>query len=215
MPTDPPHPDIAAAMTVLLARRRADLDSGAVAVGWKVGMNAPSAQDRFGLDGPIVGYLTDATELPPGRPVPITGWRQPMLEVEVAIRIGPGGSVASLAPALEFVDIDLPFDRIEPILEGNIFHRGVLFGTDSPSGEVTDLTVTVTRAGEEVGRGRLTEDPVRSVAVVRAFLGAHGTDVAPGERIIAGTLTPALPIAPGDHVDVSYGAIGSFSVDFT
>ena len=40
--------------------------------------------------------------------------------------------MAGLAPALELVDLDLPFDDLEPILAGNIFQRGVVFGDEVP-----------------------------------------------------------------------------------
>jgi 2-keto-4-pentenoate hydratase len=215
MSAQPPSPDVAGAMRIQLARRHTELAAGATALGWKVGFNTPAIQGHFGLHTPVVGYLTDATALEPGQPVAIDGWHQPMLEVELAIRIGNGGSISAIAPALELVDIDLPFDRIEPILEGNIFHRGVLFGTDVADADVHDLKVVVTREGNEVASGALTEDPAASVEMVRSFLGSHGADLSPGDRIIAGSLTPPLPVAPGDHVDVSYGSFGSFSVDFS
>jgi 2-keto-4-pentenoate hydratase len=202
-------------MRTLLARRRAELAAGATAVGWKVGMNAPALQEHFGLGGPIAGYLTDATELVPGQPVAIDAWAQPMLEVELAIRIGPGGAVAALAPALEVVDLDLAFDRIEPILAGNIFHRGVMFGADMARADVRALPVVVTRRGEEVARGSVTEDPGTSVAMVKSFLLVHGAELLPGQRIIAGSLTPPLAVAPGDHLHVSYGTLGSLSILFT
>jgi 2-keto-4-pentenoate hydratase len=202
-------------MRTLLARRHAELAAGATALGWKVGINAPALQEHFGLRGPIVGYLTDATELTQGQPVAVDGWRQPMLEVELAIRIGRHGGVAAVAPALELVDLDLAFDRIEPILAGNIFHRGVLFGADLARPHLQDLEVLVTRAGEEVARGGPIEDPEASVDVVGSFLRAHGAALAPGDRIIAGSLTPPLAVAPGDHLDVSYGPLGSLGVSFS
>jgi 2-keto-4-pentenoate hydratase len=211
----PAPADVAGAMRTLLARRAAALAGGAVALGWKVGINAPALQEHFGLTGPIVGYLTDATELAVGQPVAVDGWRQPMLEVELAIRVGPGGGIAALAPALEMVDLDLPFDRIEPILAANIFHRGVLFGADVVGASVDELTVVVTRAGEELARGGVTEDPEVSVAAVRSFLETHGAVLRPGERIIAGSLFAPLAVAPGDHLEVSYGSFGSFNVEFS
>ncbi|MGP0031918.1 MAG: hypothetical protein ACLPVF_15605 [Acidimicrobiales bacterium] len=214
MSVEHPVADVAGAMRTLMARRRAELRSGAAAVGWKVGLNAPALQAHLGLSGPVVGYLTDATALAPGRPAAIEGWRQPMLEVEVAVRIGGGGEVAALAPALELVDLDLPFDRIEPILAANVFHRGVLFGNDVVGADPADLQAVVTRAGHEVGRGRLTEDPEDTVAWVGAFLHAHGAALCPGERIIAGSLIAPLPVAPGDDVEVSFGALGALSLSF-
>ena len=210
-------------MRTLLARRDTELRDGATALGWKVGLNAPALQEHFGLSGPIVGYLTDATLLEPGRPVDLEGWQQPMLEVELAIRMGEGGEIAAVGPALELVDLDVPFDRMEPILAGNVFHRGVLFGPewDGVGGAAgvggADLAVAavVTRAGVPVAEGRLTEQPEVTVAWVTRFLAAHGAALRPGERIIAGSLTPALPVAPGEVIDASFGPMGSLGLAFS
>ena len=46
--------------------------------------------------------------------------------------MGDDGTVAGLAPALELVDLDTSFDDIEPVLAGNICHRGVIFGDEVP-----------------------------------------------------------------------------------
>ncbi len=214
MTVDPPPADVTGAMRTLLARRDAELRAGATALGWKVGFNAPALQEHFGLSGPVVGYLTDATAVEPRRPVDLAGWSQPMLEVELAIRMGEGGAIAAVAPALELVDLDLPFDRLEPILAGNVFHRGVFFGADVPGADVTDLAVAVTRAGAVVADGRLAERPEVTVAWVTRFLAAHGAALGPGEQIIAGSITPALPVAPGEVVDASFGSLGSLRLAF-
>ena len=109
----------------------------------------------------------------------VTGWTAPALEVEVAVRVGDGAEVAGLAPALELVDIDLPFDDLEPILAGNVCHRGVVFGDEVPGVDPWAIGVAVTKAGVVVAEGRLTEDP-RTAAVVRSFLAGHGAALEPG-----------------------------------
>ena len=69
-----------------------------------------------------------------GATVSLAGWGAPAVEVEVAVRVGADGAVAGLAPALELVDLDISFDDIEPVLAGNICHRGVIFGDEVPGG---------------------------------------------------------------------------------
>jgi 2-keto-4-pentenoate hydratase len=202
-------------MKALLSRRADELAAGAHAVGWKIGINVPALQEHFGLDGPVVGYLTDRTVSGPGTPVEISGWQRPALEVEVAVRIGADGGVAALAPALELVDLNLPFDRIEPILEENIFHRGVIFGPEVVGADVGDLVVSVDAGTERVADGHLDELPKVTVAVVRNFLQQHGATLAPGERIIAGSMITPLAVAPGDRLTVSFGPLGTMEVSFT
>jgi 2-keto-4-pentenoate hydratase len=150
-----------------------------------------------------------------GRPIDLTGWQAPALEVEVAVRVGDDGGVAGLAPALELVDLDLPFDRLEPILAGNVFHRGVVFGPEVEGADLSQLAVDVVKDGTSVADGRLLERPEVTVEVVRQFLENHGARLQPGERIIAGSLIAPLALAPGDQLHVSYGTFGAIDVGFS
>jgi 2-keto-4-pentenoate hydratase len=205
---------VEAGMRALLARRSAELEQGAAPVGWKIGFNTPAIQAHFGISGAVVGYLTDTTVIDAGDPIDLSGWQRPALEVEVAIRVGDNGGVGALGPALELVDLDLPFDRLEPILAGNVFHRGVVFGPESVAPDLHELAVAVVKDGEQVADGLLRERPEATIGVVRAFLGAHGARLRPGERIIAGSLIAPMDIAPGDRLDVSFGVLGSLSIAF-
>jgi 2-keto-4-pentenoate hydratase len=210
------HPPVGveAGMRALLARRSAELEGGATAVGWKIGFNTPAIQAHFGISGAVVGYLTDTTVMDAGAPIDLSGWQRPALEVEVAIRVGDNGGVGALGPALELVDLNLPFDRLEPILAGNVFHRGVVFGPESEGADLRELAVDVVKDGDPVAGGHLRERPDATIGVVRTFLDAHGARVRPGERIIAGSLIAPMDIAAGDHLDVSFGVLGSLSVVF-
>jgi 2-keto-4-pentenoate hydratase len=205
---------VARGMRTLLERRAEDIAGGASAIGWKIGMNGLAIQEHFGLDGPVVGYMTDASMLVggPDAPISLSGWQGPALEVEVAIRVGPD---AALAPALELVDLNLPFDDIEPILAANVFHRGVIFGPDLTGLDVTDLRVAVTSAGVQVAEGRLTESPEVTIAAVRTFLERHGAHLAAGDRIIAGSMIAPLSISPGDELMVDFGPLGALEVRFS
>jgi 2-keto-4-pentenoate hydratase len=199
-------------MRALLARRDAELGAGgAEPVGWKVGFNLPAVWAALGIDAPVAGYLTSATVVEPGATVAVGGWVQATLEPEIAITVGAGGSVAALAPAIELVDVDLPFEDVEAILARNIFHRAVAFGPETGPG-VDGFACRVTRNGEEVRAADKTEDPAETVTRVSAFLAAHGAELRQGDRIIAGTLTPPLPVGPGDEVEVDLGALGRVSL---
>ena len=201
-------------MRALLERRDAELDGGAALVGWKIGFNSPAIQQHFGLTEAVVGYLVDTGVRPDGATVPVGGWSAPAVEVEVAIRVGRRGEVAGLAPALELVDLDLPFDDLEPILAGNVFQRGVVFGAEVPGVDPWAVRVTVTKNGDVVAQGRVTEDPAITTVFVGSFLAAHGAALEPGQRIIAGSMVVPIPVAPGDALDVSFGPLGELGVAF-
>jgi len=202
-------------MDALLRRREADVAAGASPIGWKIGFNTPAIQQHFGLAEPVVGYLTDTRVVGAGATVPIAGWAAPAVEVEMAVRVGDDGGVGGLAPALELVDLGEPFDDIEPVLAGNICHRAVIFGDEGPGADPWSMVVAVTKADVPVAEGRLTEDPATTVAFVSSFLAAHGASLQPGDRIIAGSLVPPVPIAPGDELQVTFGPFGVLRVAFS
>ena len=197
-----------------LARRATALAAGATPVGWKIGFNTPAIQAHFGLTDAVVGFMVDTGVSPDGATVSLAGWAAPAVEVEVAVRVGADGEVAGLAPALELVDLDISFDDIEPVLAGNICHRGVIFGHEVPGVDPWAMVATVTKAGEKVAEGRLTEDPATTASFVRSYLAAHGAELADGDRIIAGSVVAPIAVAPGDELSVSFGALGHLSVRF-
>ena len=57
------------------------------------------------------------------------------------------------------------------------------------------IRATVTKNGEVAAEGRIAEEPAATAAVVRSFLGDHGAALAPGDRIIAGSMV--APVAVG------------------
>ena len=201
-------------MRALLARRDAALAAGAAPMGWKIGFNTPAIQQHFGLTDAVVGFLLDTGVWPDGATVSLAGWGAPALEVEVAVRVGDDGEVAGLAPALELVDLAEPFDDIEPVLAGNICHRGVIFGAEVPGVDPWTMVATVTRAGDVIAEGRLVEDPATTVTFVRSFLAANGATLEAGDRIIAGSVVAPVALAPGDELSVAFGPLGRLSVAF-
>ena len=203
---------VAAGMRALLARRQDGLEAGAQPLGWKIGLNVPAVQEALGIAEPVVGFMTSGSLVDAGDTIEIRDWKAPMLEPEVAIRVGGGGTIAALAPAIELVDVDLPFEDIEAILAGNIFHRHVVLGEEiadvEPAGECR-----VVVDGEEVAATSVECDAEGTVAHVAEFLERHGARLAAGEVIIAGSLTTPLPVKPGARIEVEVGELGSVAVD--
>ena len=213
-----PGPDASAAvsrgMETLLDRRADDLAGGAVGIGWKIGFDTPAIQEHFGLREAVVGYLTDTRAVEPGGTVSLAGWVAPAVEVELAVRIGDDGDIAGVGPALELVDLDISFEDIEPVLAGNVCHRGVVFGPEVQDADPMKMAATVAKNAVIVAEGELTKDPAITVAFVRSFLAAHGSALDPGQRIICGSVVPPVAVAPGDTLDVSFGPLGALRVSF-
>ncbi len=208
------HRAVERGMRALLARRDAELAGGAAAVGWKIGFNTPAIQAHFGLSDPVVGYLTDTGVTPDGSTVTLEGWTAPAVEVELALRVGEDGGVAGIGPALELVDLDMPVADIEPVLATNVCQRGVVFGDEVPGLDPWSVAVAVTKDGALVAEGHPEEDPAETVGFVHRFLSDHGAALAPGDRIIAGSMVAPIAVAPGDELRVEFGPLGVLSVRF-
>ncbi len=205
-------------MQALLARRARQLAGGAEPLGWKIGFNTPAIQEHFGLIQPVVGYLTDSGLVFDGATVSLNGWAAPAVEVEIAIRVGADLGVAGLAPALELVDLGVPFDDIEVVLADNICQRGVMFGAEVPGIDPWSVVAKVTKshATDEVmvGEGGISEDPEATIAFVRSYLAVHGAELAAGDRIIAGSMVAPVAATPGDTLSVVFGPLGALRVSF-
>jgi 2-keto-4-pentenoate hydratase len=195
----------------MLDLRRQLLDEGAKPLGWKLGFGAPAAMEKLGLDRPLVGFLTDRTLLPDGATAHVGDWVKPMFEAEVAVRVGADGRIDGYAVAIELADLDPPPEDAGAIVAGNIFHRHVLLGAFRDP--VEQLTATLTRDGEELGRtdtpDALTGEYARLVEVVREVA---GDELRAGDVIITGSIFPPVEVHPGDTLTAEVTPLGSLTV---
>jgi len=211
-------PRVQAGMATLLESRRRLLDDGARPIGWKLAFGTEAAMSTLGLNGPLVGFLTDRTLVASGGEVPIAGWKAPKLEPEIAIHLGPGGEgVAGIAPAIELADADLPPTETETVLAGDIYHRGVVLDPSAtPVSPTSPLAARISRGGEEIAA---TDDAEATVgrleglaAYVVRYLGEFGESTAEGEIIISGSVVGLLDIAPGDNLRHDLLGVGALEV---
>lgn len=208
------------------------LEGGHAHVGWKVGLNAPEAQEKAGIDASLVGFLTDATVLESGAEYSLAGGRQVGIEPELAAHLvndldaeatpeQVAEAIGAVGPAVEIVDVDRDFDELEAILEGNIFHRAVIFGepdSKRAGGDLTGLVAEVKRNGSQEWTAAAAhgyENLGAIVAGVARRLGEVGEVLHAGDRVIAGSLTPIEWVSPGDEVAVDFGRLGKLTVTFT
>ncbi len=202
------------------------LDGGAQPIGWKLGLGTAAAMEALGTDGPLVGFLTDRTLLRPGATVALAGWTNPMLECEIAVRLGrdvPGdadrdaaaAAVDAVAPAIELADVAGPRDDPEAILAGDVFHRHVLLGDwdTARAGLVLDgVTLGVDGVVEGADPQAVTGDLAELVRHTAAALAAFGERLRAGDAIITGAAIPPLPVAPGDAVACRFAGLGTLGV---
>jgi 2-keto-4-pentenoate hydratase len=195
------------------------LAHGAEPLGWKAGFGAPEWLSKFGTDGPLIGFLTDASVIHDGAAVNISTWTRPVAEPELAVRLGAGleppfdedttrAAIASIGPAIELADIDPPPESVEQILAGNIFHRGVILGPPDPvrvGAELAGLEARIRREGQdEIRTDQLETLTGRVVAVVThlaSLLAAHGERMRAGEIVICGSVVPPIALSPGGWIE--------------
>ena len=200
-----------------LRLRRDRLDAGEKPIGWKVGFGAPAAMERLAIDGPLVGFLTDRSILDSGKTAVISNWSQGFAEPEIAVYLGSDltagsdratarAAIASIGPAIELADINIPPDNVEAILAGNVYHRHVVFGRadTSRAGCVLDGLVgrvyhNESQIAEVTDSQSATGDLIDIVRHVADVLAAFGERLQAGEIIITGSIVPPISIAPQDR----------------
>lgn len=182
-------------------------------VGWKVGWNHESSRRRLGVDKPAVGILSAATTFAAGTPLSLDGTTNAGAEVELALRVGVDGRVATVALAVELLDIVPPYEAAAA-LAANLWHRAALLGAvELPYtyGLLDGVAVHATGI-EPVLLLDALGDPDEIVAQV-----ARDTDGAllPGQVVLSGSVTP-MPVwvKPGDRLHVEADRLGTLDVEF-
>ena len=211
----------------LIELRTARVAAGGRPLGWKVGFGSEAAQARLGIATPLLGFLMEEGRLEDGATCSIAGWNNPLLEPEFGVLLARDvpdpsdldGTVGGLAPAIELVDIYPPPEDAGLILAGNVFHRHVLIGEfDRSRRDAAGISARVLRDGDEVAA---TTEPealngtiAANVGFVAGALAAAGERLRAGDVVIAGSMTPPLPVATGERWVVELSALGSISVAF-
>lgn len=223
-------PRVVAGLERQLELRARRLGAGEQPLGWKLGFGSAPAREMLGTVAPLVGFMTDRSVL--GRPAScsIGGWANPMLEPEVAARIGtaptPGGSledaaeaIDGLAPAFELADLDPPPANVEEILAGNIFHRAVVVGEFAePSAAAPEALRGELTVGdgptEEVADPQAATGPVAGlIRHVADLLAAFDAELASGEIVICGSIVPPIAVRPGDRVSYRLAPAGALEIE--
>lgn len=217
-------PRVRRGLEAQLARWRRTLAAGARRVGWKLGINNRAVQRTLGIDGVVVGHLTTATEVVTGGDHSLVGGTRVAMEAEVALHLGaavPAGAgpdeirraVAGLGAAIELVDLDRPFDDVEAVVAGNVFHRAVAFGPSMPASTpwLDGVIARILRNGdvvETLDAAAAAGDLVDIVQTVADTLAACGEGLDAGDRIIAGSLGRLVFVEPDDLVEADLGRLG-------
>ncbi len=208
-------PRVLAGTHAHLEQWRGVLADGAQRVGWKIGFNVPQIQEHLGIEGSVVGHLTSATQVGTAASHDLEGTTRPAVEAEIAVEVAADGSAGALGAAIEVVDVSLPFEDVEAILGRNVFHRAFVLGPRESTGAPAEVEAVISVGGEERARATASTDLADTVRLVADSLAAAGERLAPGDVILAGSITVPVPVEPGDAVVVDLGQLGRLTADFT
>jgi 2-keto-4-pentenoate hydratase len=209
--------------------------TGARVKGHKVGLTSAAMQRQLSVDQPDFGHLLDTMFLAEGTPADYGRFLQPRVEPEIAFVLGrplagPGVTAAEaiaavdfVLPALEIIDSRIADWKITlaDTIADNASSGGVVLGTRPVRPEAIDLAMTgclLFRNGRIEGTGAggaVLGSPVNALVWLANVLGEQGAGLEAGHVVLPGSVTAAIPFAPGDTVSASFDRIGSVSITFS
>jgi 2-keto-4-pentenoate hydratase len=206
-----------------LAERDRILGEGATRLGWKLGLGAPPAREKWAIKGPGAGFITDATLLASGATQSLDGWTKPVLEAEVAVRVAVdsgGARVGALGLAIELADLGSGTDDLAEVLAGDIFHCRTVLGPLEVDPSTKVGTVTVERDGETVDTAAdpaalVGGTPAEMTAYLDRYLAGIGEELRDGDVIITGSTVPLVDCSDGGRFVVSAPGFEAVEVTLT
>ncbi|HVX34270.1 MAG TPA: hypothetical protein VHA80_14130 [Solirubrobacterales bacterium] len=206
-----------------LAERDRMLAAGARRLGWKLGLGAPAARERWGIKGPAAGFITDATLLDSGAVRSLADWARPVLEAEVAVRVALDSDrprVGALGLAIELADLGSGTDDLADVLAGDIFHRHTVLGAFGDDPRATVGAVCVARDGTRIDSALhpaalVGGSPAEMTAYLDRYLSGVGEELRDGDVIITGSTVPLVDCSAGGHFVVSAPGFAAVEVTLT
>ncbi|MEI7447457.1 MAG: fumarylacetoacetate hydrolase family protein [Burkholderiales bacterium] len=214
----------------ILRRRIADGDAQA---GWKVGLTADAMRAQWGIPEPCFGVLLRSGHRPSGHRFVFDALIAPGIENELCATIGetlrgPGlgaadaaRAVASIAPALEVVEVRGDFSRDLPLaMADNAQQKAFVTGGETRF----DAAVALERATVTVSFGEAVRDrasgaevmgsPLNSIAWLANKLAEFDLALEAGMRVMSGSFTKQYRVARGDVVRAAFEPFGEVRADF-
>jgi 2-keto-4-pentenoate hydratase len=230
------HPDLgeeeAYAIQAALVQRK--LAGGLVKRGYKIGATNAGAMANFGLSQPVYALLFDAGYVVSGASIEHAALIHPRLECEICFRMGadlrgPGvtpeqaqAAAEAVCAAFEIVDsrtAGWAAKQVEMIGDNVFAARYVLSESWLPAAglDLAAVEAIVLKNGGEAARAagaNVLGGPAIALAWLANRLAEHGQYLAAGDLVMAGSLTPLVPIAAGDQFSATLSGLGEVTVAF-
>lgn len=218
----------------IAARKRARGDR---VVGKKIGLTSRANQEVFGVHEPVCGQLMGRGVYMEGTPVDTAALIQPIIECEITFVMGrriegPGVSVPQvlrstegIMPSLELGDSRMRNwigrAKVQDILADSCGTAGIIVGGELHSVRNFDMRYTgmvVEKDGDVIATGAagaVMGNPAQAVAWLANKLAEFELAIEEGDMVLAGALTGAVRMAPGEAIRATFGGgLGAVGVRF-
>jgi 2-keto-4-pentenoate hydratase len=209
--------------------------AGVRVVGKKVGLTSRAMQQFLGVNEPDFGHLFDDMVYDEEEPLPLGDFLQPKIEAELAFLLGedlagPGITLAdvlrvslAVVPAFEVIASRVADwkIKIQDTIADNGSSAGLVLGSRlMPLGGVNlkYVGLVLERNGaivETAAGAAVMGHPAQAVAWLANKLGSMGSGLCRGEIVLAGSLTKALEVKPGDIFMATFGGLGAVKAVFS
>ncbi|MFG2140045.1 2-keto-4-pentenoate hydratase [Streptomyces sp. NPDC048650] len=229
-----PGIDAEDAYEIQLINIRERCAAGAAVTGHKVGLSSPVMQQMMGVDEPDYGHLLDGMELHQDRPVPVSRYCAPRIEVEVGFVLGddlPGercevadvlAATERVVPALELIDSRIRDWHIAlpDTIADNASSAGYVIGDgrDPRELDLRAIDAVLTDGTRQLAAGRsdaVLGDPAIAVAWLARTVARFGVPLKKGHLVLPGSCTRAVEVTAGATFTADFTGLGPVSLSFT
>lgn len=206
--------------------------AGHPVVGAKTGLTSEAKQRQMKVAEPIYGRLTADMRIEVGAPLECGRFGQPRVEPEIAFLLGrdlegPGVGAAEVLAAAQAVTVALDVldsryagyrFTLPDVVADNASAAGFVLGgmVVPPHGIDLRLVGCVFEHNGELAAtaagAAVLGHPAAAVAWLVRSLAARGQGLRAGQVVLAGALTEAFPVVPGDVVVVRIDRIGTIEI---
>jgi 2-keto-4-pentenoate hydratase len=230
--TDSMEVDEETALRVQQAVVQARVEAGSSIVGAKLGLTSAAKQRQMNVDRPLYGWLTADMQIDTGAVLRCDDYIQPRVEPEIAFLLGrdlegPTVTAAQVLAATEacFGAIDVLDSRyagykftFNDVTADNASSAGFVLGGTALDPYGLDLRLTgcvLEKNGEVVSTAAgasVMGHPASAVAWLVRALARRGQGLEAGHVVMAGGMTEAVAVAPGDTVVARFDRLGSVEI---
>lgn len=229
---DYPELDVPTAYTIQDAVVQARRDAGAVMVGAKLGLTSAAKQKQMNVSEPLYGWLSDDMTIDTGEELVCDRFIQPRCEPEIAFLLGEDLEGPDVSAARVIAATDLVFPAVDvldsrfagysftlpDVVADNSSCAGYVLGGQGidPTGFDMRLTGCVFEKNGELiataSGAAVLGHPAASVAWLVRKLAERGQGLEAGHIVLSGSMTEAVPVAPGDVITARFDRLGSVEI---